>query len=206
MINVKEIQNGDFLSETTYYQVVDKTREQVIVNVIGSDFNIRIDNAIVEKNLSSSDIFNEEKQVTKEDKRDGTLGIRSLFENHGTGVCTVVFIKQNKNKTKKAFEDEKNLQKEKALEKVEKARRGKKSMVDVIRKEIAEIQNNPILPFIPGELRVMTGYKLSFTSRDGKYRFMDLEVKEERYVNINNIVGFIADNTKYFLNGYKNKF
>lgn len=53
------------------------------------------------------------------------------------------------------------------------------------------IQNNPIKDVIEGEDRVLRGYKLQFTSRDGKYKCMDMDItrtdKEtgERLVNIN---------------------
>lgn len=204
MINTKEIQKGDFFSETTYYQSVDLGDGKIVFKVLGSDQTVEIDNEYIEQNFASSDIYDEEIMVGKEDKKDGTLGIRSIFENFGNQICTVAFFKQDKPKTKKAYNDELKAQAKEAADLIEKARNSKKSMLDVAVKEIAKIQQNPVLPYTPGELRIMTGYKLAFNSRDGRYSFMDVEINEQRPVNINTIVAFIGGGKKYYLRGHKN--
>lgn len=46
---------------------------------------------------NSADLFETTVKVTKEDKKDGTLGIRSIWENiHSGQVFTVCFKKQDK--------------------------------------------------------------------------------------------------------------
>lgn len=51
---------------------------------------------------NSADLFETTVKVTKEDKKDGTLGIRSIWENiHSGQVFTVCFKKQDKPKSKR---------------------------------------------------------------------------------------------------------
>lgn len=57
--------------------------------------------------LESADEVINEVKVTKEDKKDGTLGIRSIFESiHGTQVFTVCFKKQDTPKSQKKLNAE----------------------------------------------------------------------------------------------------
>ena len=56
---------------------------------------------------NSADLFETTVKVTKEDKKDGTLGIRSIFENiHSSQVFTVCFKKQDKPKSKRKLQEE----------------------------------------------------------------------------------------------------
>lgn len=63
--------------------------------------------------------------------------------------------------------------------------------------------NNPILPYVEREERVLRGYKIQFDSKDGKYQCvgMDIERTEKeagiRPVNINTIKWLIYDGIKY---------
>lgn len=56
---------------------------------------------------NSADLFETIVKVTKEDKKDGTLGIRSIWENiHSGQVFTVCFKKQDKPKSKRKLQEE----------------------------------------------------------------------------------------------------
>lgn len=57
--------------------------------------------------LLSRRLFETTVKVTKEDKKDGTLGIRSIWENiHSGQVFTVCFKKQDKPKSKRKLQEE----------------------------------------------------------------------------------------------------
>lgn len=65
------------------------------------------------------------------------------------------------------------------------------------------VQDNPVSEEIPGEERVLRGYKIQFSSRDGRYncRDMDIEVTSKeagiRPVNINTISELIYNGVRY---------
>lgn len=67
------------------------------------------------------------------------------------------------------------------------------------------IEEVPIKDYIEGEDRVLRGYKKQFVSRDGKYRCIDLDIKQteketgERLVNINTIKELIFNGVKYIV-------
>lgn len=69
--------------------------------------SVHINKMYIEKYLESADEAINEVKVTKEDKKDGTLGIRSIFESiHGTQVFTVCFKKQDTPKSQKKLNAE----------------------------------------------------------------------------------------------------
>ena len=139
--------------------------------------------------LNTSDQYDKEVKVTKEDKKDGTPGIRTIFEGiKSSEVFTVVFQKQDKAKTKKQYEAEREAQRQEAV---------------AYKEALEHIQNNPIKDFIEGEDRVLRGYKMQFVSRDGKYKCLDMDIernsKEDgiRLVNINTIKALVFNGVKY---------
>lgn len=142
--------------------------------------------------------------MTKEDKKDGTPGIRTIFEGiKSSEVFTVVFQKQDKAKTKKQYEAEREAQRQEAVALIDKAKKAKKSMATAYKEALEHIQNNPIKDFIEGEDRVLRGYKMQFVSRDGKYKCLDIDIernsKEDgiRLVNINTIKALVFNGVKY---------
>lgn len=203
-INLKEVEVGDIFSEESHY-IVDKINSKDIVfNHLESGKKVALSNEYVKGLLNTSDQYEREEKVTKEDKKDGTPGIRTIFEGiKSSEVFTVVFTKQSKNKTKKAFEAEKEAQRAEAIALIEKAKRQKKSMAVAYQEALEMIQNNPIKDIIEGEDRVLRGYKIQFVSRDGKYNCVDMDIektdKEEgiRPVNINTIKYLIYNGVKY---------
>lgn len=205
-INLSEIQPGDIFSEESHYTVTDIKESDIEFIHRESGRKVALSKQYVTKMLRTADQYDEEIVVTREDKRDGTLGIRSIFENISTHkVFTVRFTKQDKAKTKKAIAEEKAAQREQAVALIEKAKKQKKSMAVAYEEATTFLQENPIKDYIPGEERVLRGYKIDFISRDGKYNCvdMDIEVTEKengiRPVNINTINELVVDGKRYIV-------
>ena len=205
-INIKEIEVGDIFSEESHYVVNKVAKDKVEFLHLESGKKVSLSNEYVANLLNTSDQYNNEVKVGKEDKKDGTPGIRTIFENiKSSEVFTVVFKKQDKPKTKKAIEAEKEAQRAEAVARIDKAKKAKKSMATAYKEALEFIQNNPIKDYIEGEDRILRGYKMQFVSRDGKYRCMDMDItrtdKEtgERLVNINTISQLIYNGTKYIV-------
>lgn len=205
-VNIKEIEVGDIFSEESHYVVNKVDKDKVEFLHLESGKKVSLSNEYVANLLNTSDQYDNEVKVGKEDKKDGTPGIRTIFENiKSSEVFTVVFKKQDKPKTKKAIEAEKEAQKAEAVALIDKAKKAKKSMATAYKEALEFIQNNPIKDYIEGEDRILRGYKMQFVSRDGKYRCMDMDItrtdKEtgERLVNINTISQLIYNGTKYIV-------
>lgn len=205
-VNIKEIEVGDIFSEESHYVVNKVTKDKVEFLHLESGKKVSLSNEYVANLLNTSDQYDNEVKVGKEDKKDGTPGIRTIFENiKSSEVFTVVFKKQDKPKTKKAIEAEKETQRAEAVALIDKAKKAKKSMATAYKEALEFIQNNPIKDYIEGEDRILRGYKMQFVSRDGKYRCMDMDItrtdKEtgERLVNINTISQLIYNGTKYIV-------
>lgn len=203
-VNIKEIEVGDIFSEESHYVVNKVAKDKVEFLHLESGKKVSLSNEYVANLLNTSDQYDNEVKVGKEDKKDGTPGIRTIFENiKSSEVFTVVFKKQDKPKTKKAIEAEKEAQRAEAVALIDKAKKAKKSMATAYKEALEFIQNNPIKDYIEGEDRILRGYKMQFVSRDGKYRCMDMDItrtdKEtgERLVNINTISQLIYNGTKY---------
>jgi hypothetical protein len=205
-VNIKEIEVGDIFSEESHYVVNKVVKDRIEFLHLESGKKVSLNNGYVSNLLNTSDQYDNEVKVGKEDKKDGTPGIRTIFENiKSSEVFTVVFKKQDKPKTKKAIEAEKEAQRAEAVALIDKAKKAKKSMAVAYKEALEFIQNNPVKDYIEGEDRILRGYKMQFVSRDGKYRCMDMDItrtdKEtgERLVNINTISQLIYNGTKYIV-------
>lgn len=203
-INLTEIEVGDVFSEESHYIVKEIKKDSVVFEHLESGKTVSLSNAYIYDMLNTSDQYEKEVKVTKEDKKDGTPGIRTIFEGiKSSEVFTVAFKKQDKAKTKKQFESERESQRAEAIALIDKAKRQKKSMATAYKEALEFIQNNPVKDYIEGEDRVLRGYKVQFVSRDGKYKCMDMDIKRtgketgERYVNINTISHLIYNGVKY---------
>ena len=181
-------------------------KDGIVFSHLESNHDVTLSNNYIKELLNTSDQYDNTVEVGKEDKKDGTPGIRTIFEGiKSSEVFTVVFTKQAKAKTKKAIAEEKAAQREAAVALIEKAKKAKKSMANAYAEALAFIQENPILSETPGEERVLRGYKLQFISRDGKYKCLDMDIKRtdketgERLVNINTISQLIVNGTKYIV-------
>lgn len=202
MVNLSKIKLGDVFSEESHYVVTNITNGTVVFQHVESKQVVELAKTYVRDLLSSADQYDEVVKVTKEDKKDGTPGIRTIFDKiKSSEVFTVVFKKQDKPKTKKAFEAEREEQREKAVAMIEKAKRDKKSMAVAYKEALSFIQDNPIKDFTEGEDRTLRGYKIQFVSRDGRYDCIDMDLLNEeshiRPVNINTIKELIYNGIKY---------
>lgn len=205
-VNLREIEVGDIFSEESHYVVKEVKSESVVFKHLESGKTANLSNEYVYNMLNTSDQYEKEVKVTREDKKDGTPGIRTIFEGiKSSEVFTVVFKKQDKAKTKKQFESEKEAQRMEATSMIDKAKRQKKSMATAYKEALEFVQSNPIKDYTEGEDRVLRGFKIQFVSRDGKYRCMDMDIEKtekdtgERLVNINTISQLIYNGVKYIV-------
>lgn len=203
-VNLREIKVGDIFSEESHYVVKEVKSESVAFKHLESGETVNLSNEYVHNMLNTSDQYEKEVKVTREDKKDGTPGIRTIFEGiKSSEVFTVVFKKQDKAKTKKQFESEKEAQRMEATSMIDKAKRQKKPMATAYKEALEFVQSNPIKDYTEGEDRVLRGFKIQFVSRDGKYRCMDMDIEKtekdtgERLVNINTISQLIYNGVKY---------
>lgn len=77
---IKKINVGDFLSEQSHYEVVSITSSSANLHHMEADTDVTVSLAYIKELMNSANEFLEERAVTKADKRDGTPGIRTIFE------------------------------------------------------------------------------------------------------------------------------
>lgn len=200
----KEIKKGDILSESSHYRVKNILGSSVILEHFESKNEVSIDKDYLHNFCNTADSYITEIKVTKEDKKDGTLGIRSIWENiHSSKVFTVCFKKQDKPKSKKKLQEEIDTIVEQFSNSIDSIKNSKKGVANAAKNLVTELVNNPVLPYEEGEDRVLRGYKIQFESRDGKYQCIDMDItktdKESgiRPVNILTIKWLIYNGVKY---------
>ena len=200
-MSTSNIQAGYLLSESSHYLVKRVEGGRLICKHIESGDEVALGSEYALKYTNGADEYTEVVKVGKEDKKDGTPGIRTIFEHiHSAQVFTVCFTKQDKDKTAKALKAEKEAQREHAVELIEKAKKNKKSMAEAYKVALEYIQENPISTVVKGEERVLRGYKIQFESRDGRYNCIDVDINDEsniRPVNINTIKWLIYNGIKF---------
>lgn len=207
MNKVGEYKVGDILSESSHYTIVGFNNDSSFkVKHHESGDIVNIGATYVNNYIKSADIYDEEKKVTKEDKKDGTPGIRTIWEGiHSGQVFTVCFKKQDKPKSKKKLQEEINTIIEQFSNSIDSIKNSKKGVANAAKNLVTELVENPILPYEEGEERVLRGYKIQFESRDGRYDCVDMGItktdKESgiRPVNINTIQWLIYNGTKYIV-------
>lgn len=205
-IDISKIKVGDIFSEESHYKVVNMSFNTVDFAHLEGNRIVTISSDYIAGLMNTCDQFFETKEVTREDKKDGTPGIRTIFEGiKSSEVFTVVFKKQDKVKPKKQFNDEREAQRAEAVAMIDRAKKQKKSMAEAYKIALEFVQNNPITDVIEGESRVLRGFKLQFASRDGKYRCLDMDIERteketgERLVNINTIEQLVYKGVQYIV-------
>ena len=215
-IDLKDLKAGDVFSEISHLTYLGKEGTNYEFLHHGSQEKVKLSQRYVEELLSSGNIYSSEVEVGKEDKlwtqaqldkagnttdRVGDVrvqGIRSIFESiHSQTVMTVCFQKADKKLTTKQLEKLRKEQLDEAIEAIEAARRSKKGVANKAAEVIQHLQENPISSILAGEDRILTGYKVQFDSRDGKYQCMDMAINQLRPVNINTIQWLIYKGVKY---------
>lgn len=199
-----QLKQGSIISESSHYIVNKVSNSTAWLTHFESGEEVQIGMSYLKHYTDSADFYNEEVKVTKEDKKDGTLGIRSIWENiHSGQVFTVCFKKQDKPKSQKKLNAEISSLIESFSNEIDNVKNNKKGVANCAKQLIEELVNNPILPYEEGEERVLRGYKIQFSSRDGRYDCVDMDItrtdKESgiRPVNINTIKWLIFDGIKY---------
>lgn len=195
---------GDVLSESSHYIVTKVLSDRVDVRHFESGDTTMIGIDYLKKYAESADSYTELVEVTKEDKRDGTPGIRTIFEGiHSKQVFTVCFKKQDKPKSKKAYDEEVASLINNFSEEIDAVKNSKKGVAKAAKELVQHLLDNPVLPYVEGEERVLRGYKIQFVSRDGRYDCVDMDLEKTdkesgiRPVNINAINWLIYNGVKY---------
>lgn len=208
MIDINKIKQGDIFSESSHYKVLDKDGTRVKFQHIETNEAVVLDNRYVQEILVTGDQYTETKEVGREDKQNGDFGIRSIWENiHGTEVFTVCYKKQDEPLSQKKFNELKSAQVSEAIKEIEATAVAKKGVANKAKEVLTRIQENPILPYKEGESRMLRGYKIQFSSRDGKYKCIDMDLLDGqqdnnssiRPVNINTIEYLIYKGIKYIV-------
>lgn len=199
---IKSFKVGDVLSESSHYKVLaDNGNLNFKLKHLESGDVVYIDEKYIHNYLESADDFTNEVKVTREDKKDGTLGIRSIFEGiHGSQVFTVCFKKQDTPKSQRKLNAEIATLISDFSKEIDTIQKNKKGVADAAKKFAEELIKNPILPYEEGEDRVLRGFKIQFESRDGRYNCIDMDIEDTnnvRPVNINTLRWIILGGTKY---------
>ena len=203
---IQELKEGSVISESSHYIVNRVSGSNAWLTHFESGEEIQIGMSYLKNYTNSADLFETTVKVTKEDKKDGTLGIRSVWEGILSGqVFTVCFKKQDKPKSKKKLNEEIDHLVNQFSEDIDKVKANKKGVAERAKQLITELVREPILPYEEGEERVLRGYKIQFESRDGRYNCIDMDIarteKEAgiRPVNILTIKWLIFDGIKYIV-------
>ena len=200
---IKKFAEGDVLSESSHYKVSSISSNSVSLQHQESGDIVHISKTYIEKYLESADEVINEVEVTKEDKKDGTLGIRSIFEKiHTDQVFTVCFRKQDTPKSQRKLNQEITSLINDFSNEIDIIQKNKKGVADAAKKFAEKLIKNPILPYEEGEDRILRGYKVQFESRDGRYNCIDMDITEEnnvRPVNINSIKWLVYKGIKYIV-------
>lgn len=228
-LNAADMNKGDIFSEMSHYTYQGKNgkNHQFIHHSNGTV--VELGESYIEGFLHTANQHLAEIEVGREDKlwtdkqiaeaiakgeyRDPKLaprvgdvrvpGIRSIWENiHSAHVFQVCFMKQDTPLPAKKLNELREAQAEACANAIAAAKTGKKSLTAAAMEEIKKVQENPILPYEQGEARELTGYKVQFTSRDGRYSCVDMKKPKEdniRPVNINTIQWLVMDGVKYIV-------
>jgi hypothetical protein len=203
---INQLEKGAVISESSHYIVDRVAGSTVHLKHFESGEDVQIGISYLKNYTNSADLYDTTVEVTKEDKKDGTLGIRSIFENiHSSQVFTVCFKKQDKPKSKRKLQEEIDAIVEQFSNGIDRVKNSKKGVASAAKYFIAELINNPVLPYEEGENRVLRGYKMQFASRDGRYDCVDMDIvrtdKESgiRPVNILTIKWLIFNGVKYIV-------
>ena len=201
---INELREGSVISESSHYIVKSIVGSTARLTHYESGEGVQIGLTYLKGYTNSADLYDATVKVTKEDKKDGTLGIRSIWENiHSGQVFTVCFKKQDKAKSKKKLQEEINTVADEFSMAIDVVKANKKGVADAAKRLVEDLIKNPILPYEEGEDRVLRGYKIQFESRDGRYNCVDMDIvrtdKESgvRPVNINTIRYLIYNGVKY---------
>lgn len=228
---LKDITEGDVFSELSHFTSSGKKGTKFLFKHHASGQEIELGASYIENYLNTANQWTEELEVGKEDKfwtakqieealaagelpkdvklhpREGDVripGIRSIWENiHSSHVLSVCYQKQGKALSVKKLKELQDAQIASALEAIDMAQKNKTGVAKTASSEMKKIQANPIIPYEDGEMRTLVGYKVQFTSRDGRYNCVDMNITpgegNVRPVNINTISWLVFEGVKYIV-------
>ena len=203
---INQLKQGSIISESSHYIVNRVSGSSAWLTHFESGEGVQIGMSYLKNYTNSADLFETTVKVTKEDKKDGTPGIRSIWENiHSGQAFTVCFKKQDKPKSKKKLNEKIDYLVDQFSKDIDKVKASKKGVAEKAKQLITELIRKPILPDEEGEDRVLRGYKIQFESRDGRYDCVDMDItktdKESgiRPVNILTIKWLIFNGVKYIV-------
>lgn len=215
MNNIKEIQKGDLFSEISYFSVVGVEPTCVKFKHLSTGTEVKLGNDYVAKLLHSADQFQDtitcgiedklwtQKQIDDSGRTDVNVGdvrvpgIKSIWDSVGDKVFRVKFIKKGKALSKTAYTKAIQAKLAEATYTLEKAKTSKKGVTTVALELLEDLIRNPIVNVVPGEERILRGWKLQHDSMDGLYNVMDADLMEKRVVNLNTIEWIIVGGVKY---------
>lgn len=224
-INVQEVKPLHLFSEASHYVCIGEPEGDLIpFRHLEGNTEVKLGTKYVEQFLKTADQFTKVVTVGKEDKHwterqvqelgkgpDAmpevgevrVKGIRTIWEEiHSSQVFTVCFVKQGKPLSKKKYQELRLQQAQATLIQLNNAKSAP-TRDAAWAGIIANLQDNPISEYEPGEERTLRGYKVQFHSRDGRYNCIDIDLpssdpaKQIRPVNINTIKWLVWDGVKY---------
>ena len=187
MSKLKSLKVNSVLSENSYFKVLSINKDNVTV-IDTNGIKSNISNDYVEQILDSADYFTKEEKKTKTELAD-------ILLNNPRVAMTVTFYKQDKPKTKKAYDAEKSAK----AQEIASAQFGR------IQGLIENLIDNPILTYVPGELRVIKGYHQGKLDDLGRVHFLDMELpgtntaSNMRQIDPRTIQTLIVNEVKYSL-------
>lgn len=225
-MKISDIQTGHKFSEQSHYTAIEVSVDYVKFMHHGSGKTVTLSHDYVKEFLSSAEQYDEIIKVGKEDKfwtarqiqnaldkgeftfdnapMVGDLrleGIRTIWENiHSQKVFTVCFLANSKETntelTKRRQETASNIAGNYNIN--SKMRVGE--LRNIIKTAIIDAYDNPVIKEF--RERILRGFKIQFTSRDGKYNCIDMDISNNnniRPVNINTIQWLVVDGIKYII-------
>lgn len=183
MVNTKKLVKGEILSETSYFTVKEvKSQSTSVTDSNGNE--LEIGNSYIEKVLNSADQFDNTIELNQTE-------VIAKFIESSRVATSVHFRKADKPKTKKAFNAEK-------VSKREEIMLAPTSKVPAL---LDNLMDNPILDYIPGEMRTMKGYHEGSIDDRGRVQFKDMEDPKGfmKQVDPRTIQWIIVNNTKYIV-------
>jgi len=167
---------------TEFQSYIEKSRDGDLVTLTNSNGkDIRINKNYINL-LDSASEFSTTKKVNQTDL------IKVLLDNPKTAM-TVNYQKVNGNKSKRAYDTERQ----------NKIKEISEASFNKLERLIGDLIDNPILDYIPGEMRTIIGYPTGTSNENGLLNFIDAEADKfpTKQVNPRTIQYVICKGVKY---------
>lgn len=229
VVNLSEVESGDIFSEQSHYTFdsIAPNGKYKFLHLESDNMPVYLDKLYVTELLQTADQFMIEIEVGLEDKkwtakqiseakftsgnepRVGDVrqkGILSIWDDiNSQQVFTVNFNKIATETSDKKVNELKDKQLQDALSAIAIAAKAKKGVATAAAKAIKDIQDNPVTAMTKGDERTLRGYKVEFSSINGAYGVVDMEIalkephKAKRQVYVRNINWLGIGGVKYIV-------